>query len=59
MAKSLEKKKPGTSLHEYGDNHINFYNYSGLRPDITPPTLNQGNNSSYLTTAKDGLYKTK
>ena len=39
MAKALNKKKPGSSLYEYGEKTNSFYQNSSLRNEMMPSAL--------------------
>ena len=57
MAKSLDKKKPLTSFQEYGENNVNFYDYSALKNDLCPPSLVNQNNNSFMKPSEKIFYK--
>lgn len=57
MAKSLEKKKPGSSLYEYGEKKINFYQNNAIRNDFINQTVNNQVNHTYYNPGENAGYK--
>jgi hypothetical protein len=58
MAKSLDKKKPKSSLYEYGDKQINFYGNAAVRNQLVNQALiNQVNHTYYHSQEKTSFKK--
>lgn len=57
MAKSLDKKKPATSLYEYGEKQINFYQNPAIRNELIHQTLNNQINHTYYHPGEKVGYK--
>lgn len=47
MARSVDKKKPGSSLFEYGDNPVQFYDNAVMRNNIMKHNLSNYNSNEY------------
>jgi len=57
MAKSLDKKKANSTLHEYGDKHVNFYNNSAVRNELINQTLSNQINHTYYQPQERAVFK--
>lgn len=58
MAKSLDKKKPSSTLYEYGDKPLNFYNMKNAKvANEMIPTANT-HHAYYIHAENTGFKKT-
>lgn len=57
MARSLDKKKPNTSMFEYGEKPVNFYQNAAVRNDLINQTLINQINHTYFHPSEKVSYK--